>query len=108
MSSRPTCVRSPGSTPRGGTKSRRCSVAEVKCRCWKPTDPQIDCPLTEHRTAARVRLDVEAAIRAERDDHEAPGTVDAHHRWRLPPVSLSVPKTVIILGQEFTVKVLTR
>lgn len=49
-------------------------MAELKCRCWKPAEPQIDCPLQEHRTQARVALDVEAAIRAERDDHAAPGT----------------------------------
>lgn len=49
-------------------------MAELKCRCWKPADPQIDCPLAEHRTAARLERDLEAALRAERDDPDAPGT----------------------------------
>jgi hypothetical protein len=27
-------------------------MSEIKCRCWKPAEPQRDCPVPEHRARA--------------------------------------------------------
>lgn len=29
-------------------------MTEVKCRCWKPTTPQLDCPIHKHEVPATM------------------------------------------------------